>query len=150
MSEARPKLFLSGPFQIIANDGRNATPPSTKAKALIALVLLSKNSVRSRSWLQDKLWSESAPMQGGASFRKELSKLSKHFDDFGLNFLQISRDTVSVDIDSVEVDLFDERRPPRRGELLEGLDVGDQEFEDWLALHRQPVLELLVTDIEPF
>lgn len=137
MSEARTKIFLSGPLQILCDDGRDATPSGTKARALLALVLLSKNTVRSRVWLQDKLWSGSSPAQGGASLRKELSKLKKHFKSFGIDFLDIGRETVSISLDLVEVDLFEEHVFPERDELLEGLDVGDPEFEDWLTLERQ-------------
>ncbi|MDO6800356.1 hypothetical protein [Shimia thalassica] len=137
MSQARTKIFLSGPFQIICDDGRDATPRGTKAKALLALVLLSKNTVRSRVWIQDRLWSSSAPAQGASSLRKELSVLTKHFGKFGLDFLDIDRETVSINLNALEVDLFDEQLLPDRAELLEGLDVADPEFEDWLTVERQ-------------
>ncbi|QUJ78147.1 hypothetical protein KDD17_17550 [Sulfitobacter albidus] len=137
MAAAKTKIFLSGPLQIICDDGRDATPPGTKAKALLALVVLSKNAVRSRAWLQDHLWSTSAPAQGAASLRKELSRLSKFFGAQDLSWFTIARDTVSIDLGAVEVDIFDTDLPPDRAELLEGLDVGDPEFEDWLAIERQ-------------
>ncbi|WP_298850873.1 hypothetical protein [uncultured Ruegeria sp.] len=137
MTKARTKIFMTGPFQVICDDGRDATPRGTKAKALVALVLLSKNAVRSRAWLQDKLWSGSSPSQGAASLRKELSVLTKHFGQYDLTFLEIGRENVSIDLKSVEVDLFDEQLQPDRAELLEGLDVADPEFEDWLAIERQ-------------
>ncbi|WP_300068486.1 hypothetical protein [uncultured Ruegeria sp.] len=137
MATARTKIFLTGPFQVICDDGRDATPRGTKAKALVALVLLSKNSIRSRTWLQDRLWSQSSPAQGAASLRKELSVLTKHFGKFDLKFLEIGRENVSIDLNSLEVDLFDAKLHPDRAELLEGLDVADPEFEEWLAVERQ-------------
>ncbi|WP_299889061.1 hypothetical protein [uncultured Ruegeria sp.] len=137
MTEAQTKIFLTGPFQVICDDGRDATPRGTKAKALVALVLLSKNKIRSRTWLQDRLWSQSSPTQGAASLRKELSVLTKHFGKFDLTFLDIGRENVSIDLNSIEVDLFDAQLNPDRAELLEGLDVADPEFEEWLAVERQ-------------
>lgn len=137
MSKSKTKIFLTGPFQVICDNGQDATPRGTKAKALLALVLLSKNAVRSRAWLQDKLWSKSSPAQGAASLRKELSVLTKHLAGFGLGFLDIGRENVSIDLKALEIDLFDEPLQPDRAELLEGLDVADPEFEDWLAVERQ-------------
>ncbi len=137
MTKTRTKIFLTGPFQVICDDGRDATPRGTKAKALLALVLLSKNAIRSRAWLQDRLWSQSSPTQGAASLRKELSVLTKHFGAYDLAFLEIDRENVSVDLTVLEVDLFDEQLQPDRAELLEGLDVADPEFEDWLTIERQ-------------
>lgn len=137
MTEAKTKIFLTGPFQIIRDDGQDVTPRGTKAKALLALVLLSKNAIRSRAWLQDKLWSESSPAQGAASLRKELSVLSKHFSKHKVDFLEVTRETVSINLAAVEVDLFDEQLSSDRAELLEGLDVADPEFEAWLTVERQ-------------
>ncbi|WP_417210463.1 hypothetical protein [Antarctobacter sp.] len=149
MAKARTKIFLSGPLQIICDDGRDATPRGTKAKALVALVLLSSNAIRSRTWLQDRLWSTSAPAQGAASLRKELSVLSKHFSAFGLTFFQIGRETVAIDLSAVEVDVFEDRPMSDRAELLEGLDVGDPEFEDWLTVERQAYWEIETADNAP-
>ncbi|NVO57828.1 hypothetical protein HW561_18685 [Rhodobacteraceae bacterium B1Z28] len=137
MATARTKIFLTGPFQVICDDGRDATPRGTKAKALVALVVLSKNTIRSRIWLQDRLWSQSSPAQGAASLRKELSVLTKHFGAFGLTFLDVGRGNVAINLAEAEVDLFDEQLQPDRAELLEGLDVADPEFEEWLAVERQ-------------
>ncbi|MEM7087953.1 MAG: hypothetical protein AAF496_00110 [Pseudomonadota bacterium] len=137
MTEGRTKVFLTGPFQVICDNGQDATPRGTKAKALIALVLLSKNAVRSRVWLQDRLWSQSSQAQGAASLRKELSVLTKHFGSLGLGFLEVDRQNISLRLADLEVDLFDEQLQPDRAELLEGLDVADPEFEEWLAVERQ-------------
>ena len=66
--------------------------------------------------------------------RKELSVLSKHFSKHKLDFLEVTRETVSINLAAVEVDLFDELLSSDRAELLEGLDVADPEFEAWLTV----------------
>lgn len=148
ISEARTKIFLSGPFQIVCVDGNDVTPRGAKAKALLALVLLSENAIRSRTWLQDRLWSASSQQQGASSLRKELSVLKKEFSRHNLTFLNIDRETVSINLQEVEVDVFEERQLSERAELLEGLDVADVEFEDWLAVERQAYWGLAEIDEE--
>ncbi|WP_204114992.1 hypothetical protein [Shimia biformata] len=137
VDQAPTRIHVFGPFQVLTADGRDATPKGRKAKALLALVLLSKDMIRSRMWLQDKLWSSSAPAQGAASLRQELSGLGRHLSAFGLSFLRVTRETVAIDAGLIEADFLESSGLPHRAELLEGLDVNDHEFEEWLTLERQ-------------
>ncbi|WHP67300.1 hypothetical protein [Phaeobacter inhibens] len=137
LSLSKPRIYLCGPLQIISGDGTDATPRGKKSKAIIALVALSDNFSRSRVWLQDKLWSKSDSLQGAASLRQELSYLKKHFKKFNVDFLTIEREIVSIDLGRVETDFLEPAPHLHRSELLEGLDVNDPEFEDWLSMERQ-------------
>lgn len=133
----KAQLFVCGPMQLILADGVDATPKGRKSKGIIALIVLAEKPTRSRAWLQDKLWSESAAQQGAASLRQELSTLKKHLNDFDLDFLHIGREVVSIDLEAIEVDFFAKKALLPRSDLLEGLDINDPEFEEWLSVERQ-------------
>lgn len=133
----KAKLFVCGPMQLILADGVDATPKGRKSKGIIALIVLAEKPSRSRAWLQDKLWSESAAQQAAASLRQELSSLKKHLNDFDLDFLHIGREVVSIDLEAVGVDIFEKNTLLPRSDLLEGMDINDPEFEEWLSVERQ-------------
>ncbi|MCE8441084.1 SARP family transcriptional regulator, partial [Rhodovulum sulfidophilum] len=59
-SGERPaRLHLLGALCLTDAEGRDFTPKSRKAQALLALLALSPRGTRTRIWLRDKLWSES-------------------------------------------------------------------------------------------
>ncbi|WP_299289065.1 hypothetical protein [uncultured Tateyamaria sp.] len=133
--DAHFKIRLFGPFVISLPDGSDATPAGRKAKALVALLALAPTGRRARSWLQDRLWSGAAGEKGAASLRQELSGLRRHFASFGHQILDTSGDDVLLDMRLVWLDFRDGMPDPHR-DLLEGLDVRDPEFEDWLSEER--------------
>ncbi len=133
----RMKIRLSGPLRIENVDGTDITPRGKRAKALIALLALAKTGVRSRKWIQDKLWSERDEEQGAASLRQELSGLRRHFRSLGVEPISADREIVRLDLSAVVIELSDGSPKGPTQELLEGLDLGDPEFEDWLREERQ-------------
>ena len=121
---------LFGPMAIIDAAGRNITPRGAKAQALVALVLATPDYMRSRVWLQDKLWSARAPGQAAGSLRQALLELRKALGDHG-DVIAANRQTISLRPAQIMV------KPRVAGqEYLEGIDVGDPEFEDWLTVQR--------------
>jgi tetratricopeptide (TPR) repeat protein len=133
----RIKIRLSGPLRVEKVDGTDITPRGKRAKALIALLALAKSGLRSRKWIQDKLWSERDEEQGAASLRQELSGLRRHFRLLGVEPISADREIVRLDLSAVIIDLADSSPDSPTQELLEGLDLGDPEFEDWLREERQ-------------
>lgn len=124
-------LTLHGLFSIQGHDGIDITPRSAKAQALIALLATSKNFKRSRVWLQDKLWSDRPREQGSASMRQAVSEIRRHFKhyDYALNF---DRKNLALNPECFELD-----SPNASGnDFLEGMDIRDPEFEEWLCLMR--------------
>lgn len=109
---------------------------SKRAKALIALIVLAPGQVRARKWLQDKLWSQRGDKQGAASLRQELSSLRKIQAEANFQFIETSQDSISITGSAIEVDLLQGERPSENLDILEGLDINDPEFEEWLRLER--------------
>ena len=121
-------IHLNGRFRLTGPDGSDRTPVSEKAQGLLALVAVADGMVRTRSWLQDKLWSDRDRSHGAASLRQALTALRRTFAD-AEDALEITRRTVALNPALVEV-----HAAPGEGraEFLEGIDIQDPEFNDWL------------------
>jgi tetratricopeptide (TPR) repeat protein len=142
-------IRLIGPFAIERADGVDVTPHGKRSKALLAMLALAPKGTRARKWLQSKLWSTRGEEQGAASLRQELFELRKSLQDEGIDVLSADRDVVHLDMQSIEVDCL--RAPADLSatqELLEGLDVGDPEFEEWLRDQRSEWHRLLTRGSE--
>ena len=128
-------LDLLGPLCLRDAAGVDLTPRGRKSQGLLALVAVSPALRRSRSWLQDKLWSDRPQEQGSASLRQCLTEvrasLGRHVDclmtDRGWVALDPARVHVLAERDQAELDDV---------EFLEGLDIRDAEFEHWVRDQR--------------
>lgn len=133
-------IAVLGPFQVLNQTGDVMTPKGAKNQALLALLALSPSMSRPRRWLEDKLWSTFAPEQASANLRQALSKLRAALSP-NQDILQTDRTTVRLSVQKVRVDLLDDILPiDERAELLQGLDVRDPEFEEWLRMERAELL----------
>jgi hypothetical protein len=129
-------ISMRGPLEVRAPDGADLTPHGTKAQALIA-VLAEHKGRRSRRWLEALLWSNSAPEKASGSLRQVLREIRRAFG--------VHRDLLQSDLLMVWLDpnrfTTDLEKPSSAGsrhcDVLEGLDVRDPEFEDWLCAFRQ-------------
>lgn len=130
-------LNLYGPMFLRGPDGAELTPRARKAQGLLALLGTSPGLKRSRSWLQDKLWSDRGPEQGAASLRQCLSEIRRRLGPH-VDCLRTGGGWVELDAGRVEVN-SDPPAGPEPGdgcEFLEGLDIRDPEFEHWLRDQR--------------
>lgn len=127
---------LAGPFRVADVRGSDVTPNSPKAQGLLALIATAPGLRRSRIWLQDKLWSESGQAQGASSLRQCLRRLRAAL---GAHAECITTKSGWIGLDPTRVRV---RTQPHTAdvdasvEFLEGLDIGDPEFEDWLRDQR--------------
>lgn len=120
---------LYGRFTVITERGEDLTPRGAKSKALLALVMTEANFGRNRIWLQDRLWSDRGPEHSAGSLRQALSEIRRSLGAHA-HVLKADRQTVCLDPKWVQI------RESRDGEFLEGLDIRDNEFEDWLRTER--------------
>lgn len=125
-------LRLYGSMAVLAEDGRCLTPKGVKTQALVALLALAPGMTRSRAWLQDKLWSDRGPEQASGSLRQAIYQLRV---SLGPDAGALICDRRTVGLDPARVSVLP-RQPGEAADFLEGLDVRDPEFEDWLSLHR--------------
>ncbi|MBU3029018.1 hypothetical protein [Paracoccus marinaquae] len=125
-------LRLFGPISITSKSGQVLTPKGAKPQALIALLALAPEMRRSRVWLQDKLWSDRGPEQAAASLRQAIYQLRGSLGEQA-DILICDRRSVALAPGRVQIL---PRVDPREGEFLEGIDIRDPEFEDWLTVQR--------------
>lgn len=127
-------ISLLGQFRIETADGDNLTPRGAKAQGLLALLASGSNMRRSRTWLQDKLWSDRGQQQASASLRQSIAEIKKCFGKYA-HIMNADRRSVSLNMEKVTLS-----NPISVGnmplEFLEGIDIRDAEFEDWLRLAR--------------
>lgn len=143
-------VYLFGPLAVTDANNHARTPRSQKSRALIALLALSPRGSRSRVWLRDKLWSDRGEEQASASLRQALVEVRKALGPQVDQIIFADKHTISIDLSRVRVDALElleavERRDGNgrafamvsQSEFLEGLDICDPEFEEWLTLERQ-------------
>jgi tetratricopeptide (TPR) repeat protein len=137
-STAKVRLQLFGPPKIIKSTGEDCTPRGRKACALLAMLALSPENKRSRVWIQDKLWGSRGKEQGAASLRQSLSEIRKAFgNNHGLLFADSYVLALDPALFETDIDLASDADDC--SEFLEGLDIGEDGFEDWLRSQRQNI-----------
>ena len=142
------RIFCLGPFTAFADNYKKLSIQTQKSKAVLALLALAARGSRSRVWLRDKLWSDRDEKQGSASLRQSLLEIRKALGPEHSSVLAADKHTVTLDLDRVRVDVLVYRKDPallgevvKAGssvsqELLEGIDIVDPEFEEWLTTER--------------
>ncbi|SHJ16517.1 TPR repeat-containing protein [Palleronia salina] len=146
LSHPVARLHLIGPLSLTDADGATRTPRGQKAGALLALLALAPRRQRTRVWLRDKLWSDSSDRNASTSLRQTIFELRRDLGDLFDQILEVDRHTLGlrtgalwIDVHAVEEDpsTLSSARLSEEVDLLEGIDIGDPEFEDWLLMERQ-------------
>ena len=139
MSQRNPtvEIKLTGQFRIRTSTGDDCTPRGRKACGLVAMLALSPEGKRSRVWLQDQLWGSRGKEQAAASLRQTLFEVRRALGE-AHTILVSDKFNVALDLARVETDLGHApfAAPDGAGELLEGFDLGEEGFEEWLREHR--------------
>lgn len=124
-------------MRLSTEDGRDLTPRGARARGVLALLALSPGHSRPRRWLEDKLWSSRGATQASASLRQSLSEIRRALGEAHAGLLEADRDNVTLVPARLRVVLDPPgEAAPGDHDLLEGLDIRDPEFEDWLRLQR--------------
>ena len=127
---ARPLRIDTRGAGVISVHGQVVDMRNKKARAILSMLALSHSNRLTRSQLKDRLWSDRSEGQAAASLRQALSALRKVLADVP-DVLITTQEHVVLDIDKTEVLL-----PGPNETLLAGLDINDEEFEDWLRGER--------------
>jgi adenylate cyclase len=146
------ELRLMGRMRLVRRDGVEVTPKGRKAQGLLALLAVAPEHRRTRSFLQDKLWSDRPPEQGAASLRQELAGIRRALGEVGAclttegGWVALNPGRVRVRLDADPEDWELSGAPP---EFVAGLDIADPEFEDWVRDQRAVFAELLEAEAPP-
>ncbi len=138
MKELRQfKLSLYGVFRLERLGWGAIALTSRKARALLAVLALSPRGERTRTWIQDTLWSRSEKSEAQGSLRRELFALRQALGPAADNLIEVDRESIRLRLEHCAVDALDGSAPDGRM-LLEGLDLpGAEGFEEWLRFERQ-------------
>src|SRR5262245_29881051 len=144
------ELALLGGFQASAA-GHSIDIAGRKERALLAILAMPPGEPRSREKLAGLLWSDRRDKQARDSLKQSLLRLRKSLGS--LDPLPMVTDRTSVTLNRAEVavdvqefeqlvlagmpDDLTRATKLYRGDLLEGLDVRDPAFEEWLLFERQ-------------
>jgi len=139
-------IRLFGVLSMIDDNGREIVPPGKRAKALVAMLILSTNGVRHRKWLQETLWSTRSEEQRAASLRQELSSLRRHFKKFDVNLIETDRETIRLSLKYYEIRTDVAVNHSSNLQILEGLDIRDTAFRNWLKNTRRNLEHQLGVD----
>ena len=144
------ELDLFGGFQARVA-GQVIDVPGRKERALLALLALPAGERRTRGRLAGLLWGDRGDKQANDSLRQAILRLRKAFDPVQALPLLADRGSVCLDraVVTVDVQMFEglaAKRTPQalasaialyRGDLLDGLEISDPAFEEWLLTERQ-------------
>ena len=128
-------IRVMGQFRMTGAGGSDITPGGKKAQALMAMLACSPDSQRTRSWLQDRLWSQSDGERASASLRQTLTAIRRDLGDLA-DVIIATRQSVSLDQDRVQTDWSTDAMPGEGEEFLEGLDIPDPAFAEWQRVMR--------------
>jgi TolB-like protein len=148
----RAKLRLVGPFELIGRDGEIVSLAGKKIRALIGFLGTEHDRAHSREAMASLLWAETGEERARHNLRQALSKLNRLY----VGLVASEGDTLRLDTEEIEVDVADFERLAAsddpddlsraltlyRGDLLEGLVVREEGFEDWLRGARARLRDL--------
>ena len=157
---ARHYLSLLGGFDF-AGDAE-APALTRKARAMVAYLALQSGQSQSRDKLAGLLWGGNGEPQARVNLRQVLSTIRRAMPSGnGGRFLSES-DTITLKLDDLEVDVarFEELAaggtPDRleqaialyRGDLLDGFNMKEESFEDWLRVERERLRGIAIAVLE--
>src|SRR5689334_13063695 len=152
---AMVELALFGGFELRLA-GTTIDLPGQKDRALLAYLALHPGGTQTRDKLAGLLWSDRDDQRARDSLKHALTRLRQCWPSGVTPSIVADRQSVKLDPAAliVDVTLFEqllsagtsaalERATTLyRGELLDGIDVHDTSFEDWLAGERQRLAHL--------
>jgi len=134
-------IRVLGTFRITGPDETDCTPTGRKTCALMALLALAPDKRRTRTWVQNRLWGTRGKEQASASLRQALAEARRALGEAqgvlvaDKVFIRLDAARVSVDFDAETFGQMMANQPAR--DLLEGLEIGYEDFDDWLIEQRR-------------
>lgn len=127
----RLEISLFGACIVRSPDEGGFEITGTKHRAFFALLATAPFGRRTRTFLQDMLWSVASYDGGRQSLRRALSDIKQILGDDFPKLITTNNSEVTLDLSKVWF-----IGQPGRGEFLEGLDIREEGFNDWLRSMR--------------
>lgn len=151
---AQYRLRLLGSLQLFNRSGKEIAVKGAKNQGVLAILATSQGRPVERTTLQDLLWSDRGQRQGRESLKQSLTYLRKLFGNDRDDVLISTGGPIRLNMDAFEIDLMKPAKADSsfiEQEFLQGIDVRDPQFEDWLSQMRRSVdrkrhANLLVSD----
>jgi DNA-binding SARP family transcriptional activator len=129
---------LMGNLSLHDAAGVDRTPSGQKARGLIGLLALTPDRMRTRRWIEQKLWSDRSPEQASSSLRQVLMELR---GALGPNANALQADRQSVTLAPLGTDIDNDPEGVRVAlasgfELMQNVHVRDAAFVEWLKDQR--------------
>ena len=148
---SRCEIRLLGPLAVMRSDGEPAAFETQKVQALLAILVLSDSPGITREHVASMLWSRSGDKHARANLRQTLASLRKSLGpDAELikrsgQRLALHSDRAWIDIDRISRLPSTDRPDAKelnnllRGNLVEGLSLNEEPFDEWLREERARV-----------
>ncbi len=149
------EVVLLGGFHV-RSGGQAIDLPGRRERALLALLAMPAGEQRSRDKLAGLLWGDRGDKQARDSLKQAILKLRKSLDSVRPQPIQADRDSVTLDGGAVTVDVAEFERligegkseavaramALYHGDLLDGFNLRNSAFDEWLLLERQRLRDL--------
>ena len=150
------QIDMLGGFEMRLASGAQPEFGQRKAQAILAYLSLAPDYTVPRARLVNLLWSERGEAQARSSLRQALAALKKGLREAEQMPLESGRETVALLGGHVAVDALDFKRLAEsddiadleaaaalyRGDLLDGFEIAEMPFQEWLDLERSRFREL--------
>ncbi|SFP39344.1 DNA-binding transcriptional activator of the SARP family [Mesorhizobium sp. NFR06] len=158
---AEPHLHLLGGFDF-AGAGAAAPVFSRKARAMVAYLALQAGHSQSREKLAALLWGVTGEAQARMSLRQAVSAIRKAMSVSGGGRFVTEGASIALHLDDFDFDVarfealstgsapedMEQALTVYRGDLLDGLGLREEPFEDWLRIERERLRTMAVTALD--
>ncbi len=140
------RLQVLGGFRLWRADGSEVDSLGRKEQALFTYLALQEGRPQTRDKLANLLWSDRGDQQARHSLRQGLMVLRRTLPDPDGHVIVSDQETIALRANAIEVDFVafanaaqsesDAAARLYSGDLLDGMSVGSEEFEEWLVVER--------------
>jgi TolB-like protein/DNA-binding SARP family transcriptional activator len=160
---AKLQIAMLGGFHVSSEDGRPVDIRGDKKRALLAYLVLHRETTLRREKLSGLLWPDSTEEQARHSLRQAVLALKREIEEAGASPILVAdgpditleAPNLTVDVEAFErLAVLDGRTELEeaaslyRGDLLEGLRSRSELFDDWLAGERARLSDLACSVLE--
>ncbi|TJV39463.1 MAG: alpha/beta fold hydrolase [Mesorhizobium sp.] len=158
---AHPHLCLLGGFDFVG-DAAAVPAFSRKARAMMAYLALQSGNSQSREKLAALLWGGNTESQARMNLRQSLSVIRKAMGSADGGKFLTDGGSITLNLDDLDFDVarfeqlaagptpeqLEQALVVYRGDLLDGFDLKEEPFEDWLRVERERLRTIAVAVLE--